>query len=81
MQHKYTAEKLKEREMKTEVDITTQQMRNKLTAIRNKLVDTLFIDRAIADDYLKEMLQKFGTGLMNYRVPEIVKKTVDYKRL
>lgn len=81
MQHKYTAEKLREEEMKREVDLTTQVMYNKKTKIRNKLVDTLFIDRAIASDYLDEIIEKFGSGIMNYRVPEIVRKITDYKRL
>ena len=81
MQHKYTAEKIRDREMQQEVDITTDGMRVKLTRLRAKLVDTLFIDRAIASDYVDEAIAHFGTGLMNYRIPEIVRKIMDYKRL
>ncbi len=81
MQHKYTAEKLREEEMKKEVDLSTQSMHNKQYKVRNKLVDELFIDRAIASDYLSEIIEKFGSGIMNYRVPEIVRKIIDYKRL
>ena len=81
MQHKYTAEKLREEEMKEEIDLSTPSMYNKMTKVRNKLVDLLFIDRAIASDYLTEIIEKFGTGIMRYRVPEIAKKIIDYKRL
>ncbi len=81
MRHKYTAEKLRAKEMMAEVDLTQPAMRNKLTNTRNKIVNELYIEREIAAQYLRECIEHFGTGLMNYRVPEIVKKIIDYKRL